>query len=53
VAAAAAALARSERRLETTVPRAPAGGIVSVIVAEVGENVRPGEPVPAVDDTQL
>src|SRR6266850_7904671 len=39
VAAAAAALAVLERRLDKTILRAPADGVVSVIVAEVGENV--------------
>ena len=45
VQAAAAALAMFERRLEKTILRAPADGIVSVIVAEIGENVRVGQPV--------
>jgi HlyD family secretion protein len=45
VQAAAAALAVLERRLEKTILRAPADGIVSVIVAEVGENVRAGQPI--------
>jgi HlyD family secretion protein len=40
-----------ERRHEKTILRAPADGIVSVIVAEVGENVRPGQPVLAVAET--
>src|SRR5262245_20653503 len=48
VQAAAAALAVLERRLEKTVLRAPADGIVSVIVAEIGENVRAGQPVLAI-----
>jgi len=34
-----------ERRLDKTVLRAPADGIVSVIVAEVGENIHAGQPV--------
>ena len=45
VKAAASALAVLERRLEKTVLRAPADGIVSVIVAEVGENIHSGQPV--------
>jgi HlyD family secretion protein len=51
VAAAAAALAVLERRLEKTVLRAPADGVVSVIVAEVGENIRAGQPVLAIEAT--
>ena len=45
VQAAAAALAVLERHLDKTVLRSPVDGIVSVIVAEVGENVRAGQPV--------
>ena len=45
VRAAAAALAVLEQHLAKTVLRAPADGIVTVIVAEIGENVHPGEPV--------
>src|SRR5205085_3912805 len=45
VEAAAAALAVLERRLEKTILRAPVDGIVSVIVAEVGENIHAGQPV--------
>jgi len=45
VKAAATALAVLERRLEKTVLTAPADGVVSVIVAEIGENVRAGQPV--------
>ena len=51
VKAAAAALAVLERRLDKTVLRAPAAGVVSVIVAEVGENVRAGQPVLAIAAT--
>ena len=51
VKAAAAAVAVLERRLDKTILRAPADGIVSVIVAEVGENVSAGQPVLAVDET--
>jgi HlyD family secretion protein len=45
VQAAAAAVAVLERRLDKMVLRAPADGIVSVITAEVGENVRAGQPI--------
>src|SRR5262245_14375879 len=48
VQAAAATLAVLERRLQKTTLRAPADGIVSVIVAEIGENVRAGQPVLAI-----
>jgi HlyD family secretion protein len=34
-----------ERRLDKMILRAPANGVVSVIVAEVGENVRAGQPI--------
>src|SRR5262245_57779934 len=42
VQAAAAALAVLERRLQKTTLRSPVDGVVSVIVAEIGENVRAG-----------
>ncbi len=45
VQAAAAAVAVLERRLEKMILRAPTDGVVSVVVAEVGENVRAGEPI--------
>jgi len=45
VKAAESALAVLERRLDKTILRAPAEGTVTMIVAEVGENVRPGQPV--------
>jgi HlyD family secretion protein len=45
VQAAAAALAVLERQLEKTVMHAPADGTVTVIVAEIGENISAGEPV--------
>lgn len=51
VKAAAAAVAVLERRLEKTTLRAPADGIVTVIVAEVGENVSAGQPVLAIAAT--
>jgi HlyD family secretion protein len=49
VKAAASALAVLERQLDKTILRAPADGVVSVVVAEVGENVLAGEPVLAVE----
>jgi HlyD family secretion protein len=51
VQAAAAALAVLERRLDKTTLRAPAEGVVSVIVAEVGEAIRAGQPVLAIAET--
>jgi HlyD family secretion protein len=45
VQAATAAVAVLERRLDKMVLRAPADGVVSVIAAEVGENVRAGQPI--------
>jgi HlyD family secretion protein len=45
VKAAAAAVTVLERRLDKMTLHAPADGIVSVIAAEVGENVRPGQPI--------
>jgi HlyD family secretion protein len=45
VQAAAAAVAVLERRLEKMTLRAPADGAVSVIVAEVGENIHAGQPI--------
>jgi HlyD family secretion protein len=45
VQAAAAAATVLERRLEKMVLRAPADGVVSVVAAEVGENVRAGQPI--------
>src|SRR5262249_57541214 len=49
VKAAASALAVLERRLEKTTLRAPADGVVTVIVAEIGEAVRVGQPVLAIE----
>src|SRR5215469_9607584 len=49
VEAAESALAVLERRLDKTVLRAPVDGTVSVIVAEVGENIHAGEPVLVID----
>src|SRR5580698_1979773 len=45
VVAAAAAVAVLERRLDKMVLRAPADGVVSVIAAEIGENVHAGQPI--------
>src|SRR6202041_3707682 len=45
VQVAAAAVTVLERRLEKMILRAPADGVVSVIAAEVGENVRAGQPI--------
>src|SRR6516165_2778410 len=45
VKAAASALAVLERHLDKTVLRGPADGVVSVVVAEVGENIHAGQPV--------
>ena len=45
VQAAATAVAVLERRLEKMILRAPTDGVVSVIAAEVGETVRPGQPI--------
>src|SRR5262245_23030386 len=45
VEAAAAALAVLARRLAKTTLRAPADGMVSVVVAEIGENIHAGQPV--------
>ena len=45
VQAAAAAVAVLERHLEKTILRAPTDGVVSVVAAEVGENVRAGQPI--------
>jgi len=50
VKAAASALAVIERHLDKTILRAPVDGVVSVIVAEVGENIQAGEPVLAIEE---
>jgi HlyD family secretion protein len=50
VKAAEAALAVLERHLDKTILRAPADGTVSVIVAEVGENVHAGQPVLVIEE---
>jgi HlyD family secretion protein len=51
VNAATTALAVLERRLDKTILRAPAEGVVTVVVAEVGENVRAGQPVLAMEES--
>jgi len=51
VKAAASTLAVLERHLDKTILRAPADGVVTVIVAEVGENIHPGQPVLAIEET--
>ena len=40
------------RRLEKTILRAPADGVVSVIFAEVGEAIRAGQPVLAIEESR-
>ena len=45
VQAAAAAVTVLERRLDKMILRAPADGVVSVVAAEIGENVRAGQPI--------
>ena len=45
VQAAGAAVTVLERRLDKMILRAPADGVVSVIAAELGENVRAGQPI--------
>jgi HlyD family secretion protein len=51
ILAATAALAVLQRQLDKTILRAPADGVVSVVVAEVGENIRAGEPVLVIEET--
>ncbi len=51
VEAATSALAVLERRLDKTTLRAPSGGVVTEIVAEVGEAIRAGQPVLAIEET--
>jgi HlyD family secretion protein len=51
VKAAASALAVLERQLDKTILRARADGVVSVIVAEVGENIHAGQPVLVIEAT--
>jgi HlyD family secretion protein len=51
VQAAATALHVLERRLDKTTLRAPADGVVTVVVAEVGEAVRTGQPVLVIEET--
>lgn len=49
VQAAAASVTVLERHLDKMMLRAPADGVVSVIAAEVGENVRAGQPIVMVE----
>ena len=51
VQAAAAAVAVLERRLEKMILRSPTDGVVSVIAAEVGENIRAGQPILMIEAT--
>jgi len=51
VEAATSALAVLERRLDKTILRAPADGVVTVVVAEVGEAIRAGQPVLAIEES--
>jgi HlyD family secretion protein len=51
VKAAASALSVLERHLDKTILRAPADGVVTVVVAEIGENIHAGEPVLAIEQT--
>jgi HlyD family secretion protein len=51
VRAAASALDVLERHLDKTILRAPGDGVVTVIVAEVGENIHAGQPVLAIEHT--
>jgi HlyD family secretion protein len=48
VRAVSSALAVLERHLGKTVLRSPVDGVVSVVVAGIGENVHPGQPVLAI-----
>jgi HlyD family secretion protein len=50
VRAAAAAVDVLERRLDKMILRAPVDGVVTVVAAEVGENVRAGQPVLMVEE---
>ncbi|CAH2405778.1 HlyD family secretion protein [Mesorhizobium escarrei] len=51
VLATTAALLVIEQRQAKTKLRAPANGIVSVVVAEIGENIIPGQPVLVIQET--
>jgi HlyD family secretion protein len=50
VKAASSALAVIERHLDKTILPAPVDGVVSVIVAELGENIRAGQPVLVIEE---
>ena len=51
VEAATSALRVLERRLDKTILRAPANGVVTEIVAEVGEAIRAGQPVLVLEES--
>jgi HlyD family secretion protein len=51
VEAAASGLAVLERRLDKTTLRAPADGVVTEVVAEVGEAIRAGQPVLTIEES--
>ena len=51
VEAATSALGVLERRLDKTILRAPANGVVTEIVAEVGEAIRAGQPVLVLEES--
>jgi HlyD family secretion protein len=51
VGAAQSALAVLEQRLAKTMLRTPVDGTVSVVVGEIGEAVRPGQPVLAIEES--
>ena len=51
VLAASAAVEVLERRLEKMILRAPTDGVVSVVAAEIGENVHAGQPIVMVEAT--
>jgi HlyD family secretion protein len=51
VQAASAAVAVLDRRLEKMILRSPTDGVVSVIAAEVGENIRAGQPILMIEAT--
>jgi multidrug resistance efflux pump len=51
VEAAVSALGVLERRLNKTILRAPADGVISVIVAEIGENIHAGQTVVVITET--
>ena len=50
VEAATSVLAVLERRLDKTILRGPADGVITVVIAEVSEAVRAGQPVLVIED---